>query len=32
MTFAELKAISDLGFALTEAGLLNGHLPWKHAV
>lgn len=32
MTFAELKAISDLGFALTEAGLLDVKLPWKHPV
>ena len=32
MTFDELKAISDLGFALTEAGLLDGRLPWKHGV
>jgi len=32
MTFDELKAISDLGFALTEAGLLDGSLPYKHAV
>jgi hypothetical protein len=32
MTFDELKAISDLGFALTEAGLLHGSLPWKHVV
>jgi hypothetical protein len=32
MTFDELKAISDLGFALDEAGLLNGNLPWKHGV
>jgi hypothetical protein len=32
MTFDELKAISDLGFALTAAGLLDGSLPWKHGV
>lgn len=32
MTFDELKAISDLGFALAEAGLLYGELPWKHVV
>jgi hypothetical protein len=32
MTFAELKAISDLGFALTEAGLLDVKLPHKHPV
>ena len=32
MTFAELKAISDLGFALTEAGLLDVKLPFKHGV
>jgi hypothetical protein len=32
MTFAELKAISDLGFALTEAGLLDAKLPFKHPV
>ena len=31
MTFDELKAISDLGFALTEAGLLDGR-PWRHVV
>ena len=32
MTFDELKAISDLGFALTEAGLLDGSLRWRHVV
>jgi hypothetical protein len=32
MTFAELKAISDLGFALTEAGWLDVKLPFKHPV
>jgi hypothetical protein len=32
MTFDELKAISDLTFALAEAGLLNGHLSWTHGV
>jgi hypothetical protein len=32
MTFAELKAISDLGFALTEAVLLDVKLPFKHPV
>ena len=32
MTFDELKALSDLGFALTEAGLLYGPLPSKHIV
>jgi hypothetical protein len=32
MTFDELKAISDLGFALTAAGLLDGSLPWTHGV
>ena len=32
MTFDELKAISDLSFALTAAGLLNGTLPWSHGV
>jgi hypothetical protein len=32
MTFDELKAISDLGFALDAAGLLNGNLAWKHGV
>jgi hypothetical protein len=32
MTFDELRAISDLGFALTAAGLLDGHLPWTHGV
>ena len=32
MTFDELRAISDLGFALAEDGLLNGTLPWSHGV
>jgi hypothetical protein len=32
MTFDELKAISDLGFALTEAGLLDGSMFWRHVV
>jgi hypothetical protein len=32
MTFDELRAISDLGFALTEDGLLDGTLPWSHGV
>lgn len=32
MTFDELKAISDLSFALTEAGMLDGSLPWMHGV
>lgn len=32
MTFDELKALSDLAFALTEAGLLDGSLSWHHVV
>ena len=32
MTFDELKAISDLGFALEADGVFNANLPWKHGV
>jgi hypothetical protein len=32
MTFEELRAISDLGFALTDAGLLDGSVLWRHVV
>jgi hypothetical protein len=32
MTLEELAAIAELGVALAEDGLLDGHLPWQHGV
>ena len=32
MTFDELKAISDLGFALEAGGVFAANLPWRHGV
>jgi hypothetical protein len=32
MSFEELTGIGDLGVALSQAGLLDGSLVWKHGV
>ena len=32
MSFEELTGIGDLGVALSQAGLLDGSLAWKHGV